>query len=345
MTIPLRRRTDADPTGLPPLRALVVEDDENYANYVSTLLRRFGFTVTHAATGPAAMVQIDDCEFDVAVIDQQMPGMSGLELITAIRAHQRCGEIYALMLTGQNDLETKIAALRLGFDDFVTKSTSDPEMVAKLGAARRIISRQRRLDATVRELYGLATRDELTGLFNRRYFFAEADRMLAEGIAVSLVLFDLDEFKRINDTYGHLAGDRILRDVGSLFLRRTRHDDLIARYGGDELVLIAAHASFEEAVVMAHRIVEEIASMRWTFGGDSVSVGVSTGAASSTLLAHPTVGQLLNACDRDLYKNKWLHTHPNDDPALYEYDTARHNRLPEIVDFRSEEGELKKESS
>jgi diguanylate cyclase (GGDEF)-like protein len=344
MTIALRRRTDADPTGLPPPRALVVEDDENYATYVAALLRRFGFAVTHAATGTEALAHIDSCEFDVALIDQEMPGMSGLELITSIRAHARCGDIYALMLTGRNDLETKIAALQLGFDDFVTKSTSDPEMVAKLGAARRLISRQRRLDATVRELYGLATRDELTGLYNRRYFFSEAERMLGEGMTISLVLFDLDAFKRINDTYGHLAGDRILRDVGALFLRRTRHDDLIARYGGDELVLIAANASLEEAVSMASRLVDEIAAIEWTFGGEKVSVGVSTGAASSTLLPHPTVGQLLNACDRDLYKNKWVRTHPNDDPALYQYDATRHDRLPEIVGFPGEVG-LKKETS
>src|SRR6185295_7303334 len=113
--------------------------------------------------------------------------------------------------------------------DFITKSDSELAVAAKLSAARRLVSRQRRLDNAVRELYGLATCDELTGLYNRRFFFAETDRMLAEGRGVNLVLFDLDDFKGINDTFGHMAGDRILRDIGSMFMSRTRRDDLVAR--------------------------------------------------------------------------------------------------------------------
>src|SRR5207302_7734231 len=114
---------------------------------------------------------------------------------------EHCAESYALMLTACEDVETKINALRLGFDDFLVKSMSELELVATLVAARRVITRQHRLDSAVRELYGLATRDELTGLFNRRFFFSEAERRLAEDAAVGVVLFDLDGFKQINDTY------------------------------------------------------------------------------------------------------------------------------------------------
>src|SRR5207253_2057571 len=131
-----------------------------------------------------------------------------------------------------------VAALRLGYDDFITKKTNDTEMIAKLGAARRLVQRQRRLDAAVRELYGLATRDELTGLFNRRYFYTEAERLLADDCKINLALFDLDEFKKINDNYGHLTSDQILRDVDALFLRDTRANDLIARYDNDEFMLV-----------------------------------------------------------------------------------------------------------
>jgi two-component system cell cycle response regulator len=323
MTIPFRRRTDVDQTGLPPLRALVAEDDDNYAAYITALLRRFGFDVTTSPNGAVALEAARDAPFDVAVIDYEMPGMSGLELISAIRGHHRSADVYAVMLTAHTDLETKVAALRLGYDDFVTKSTSDTELVAKLGAARRVAMRQRRLDATVRELYGLATRDDLTGLFNRRYFFAETERLLAEGVAINLVLFDLDDFKKVNDKYGHLAGDQILRDIGAHFLRSTRADDLIARYGGDEFVLGAMQTTLDEVAALAKRLGAEIGALRWTFGDEEVAVGLSSGIASSARIETPTLSQLLAACDLDLYQHKRVQPSPG--------DTMRHDPPPLFV--------------
>jgi diguanylate cyclase (GGDEF)-like protein len=330
-----RRRKDLDASGSTVFRALVVNDSERYRNYVGNLLARFGFEVTNAASGKEAIDALDLFPFDLVAIDLEMPGTSGFELIGTVRSHRLCADAYALMLTTQTDLETKIAALRVGFDDFLTKELSDDDVVAKLGAARRMILRQRRLDATVRELYGLATRDELTGVFNRRYFFTEAERLLAQGEKVSLVLFDLDGFKNVNDTYGHLAGDHILRDVGALFLSRTRHEDIIARYGGDEFVLVTANATVQEVELLAGRLADQVSAMEWSFDDARVRVGVTIGVASSELLQRPTVRQLLSIGDRDLYKNKWVRAHPTIDPSLYEYPSSRANRISELLEFPS----------
>jgi two-component system cell cycle response regulator len=335
MATPHRRRTDLDSSGSPVLRALVVDDEQHYRAYIGALLKRFDFEIVTAADGAEAHAALEDCAFDLLIIDCEMPRLNGMQLISEVRNNRKCADIYALMLTAHEDLDTKITALRAGFDDFLMKSTPDEEIVAKIGAARRVILRQRRLDSTVRELYGLATRDELTGLFNRRYFFGEADRLLGEGVIVNLVLFDLDRFKDVNDTYGHLAGDRILRDVGALFLNHTRHQDIIARYGGDEFVLLVPDAKLDEVEHIAGRLAQDIANLRWSFGEGSVSVGITTGLASSTLLDHPNVSQLLNAGDRDLYKNKWLHSHPDVDPALYEYPPSRADRLSQLLEFPS----------
>ena len=320
-TNPHRRRSDAQaPDGL-TLRAMVVDDNADYRAYISALVRRFGFHVTSLDDGARALDLLadDGSAFDLLIVDCEMPRMGGLEVIVHVRSRARWAEVYAMMLTGREDVETKISALRLGYDDFLSKSSPEIEIVAKLGAARRVISRQRRLDAAVHELYGLATRDELTGVFNRRFFFSEAERLLADNAAVSLIFFDLDDFKRINDTFGHLAGDRMLRDVGALFFRRTRHEDLIARYGGDEFVMLVSGLELPEVEATGARIAAEIATMQWTFGNDVVSVGVTTGFAYAQLLDSPTVPQLLNAGDRDLYKNKWLRRNPDADPSLYEY--------------------------
>ena len=333
MATPHRRRTDLGLSSSPALRALVVDDDTNYRSYIGALLKRFDFEVINAADGYDAHGALEDCSFDLLIIDCEMPRVNGMELIADIRANRRTADVYALMLTAHDDLDTKITALRAGFDDFVMKSTPDVEIIAKLGAARRLIVRQRRLDTTVRELYGLATRDELTGLFNRRYFFGEADRLLAEGVLVNLVLLDLDRFKDVNDTYGHLAGDRILRDVGALFLSHTRSQDVIARYGGDEFVLLVANLALEEVEVIATRLARDLSVLQWTFGNDMVQIGVTIGVASSKYLDRPNVSQLLNAGDRDLYKNKWIRSHPDQDPSLYKYPISRANQISELVEF------------
>ena len=315
----------------------MVDDVEDDRIYLGVLLRRLGFSVTYAEDGEAAMVHVGSEAFDLLVIDCEMPRMNGIELIDRVRASEHCIDSYSLMMTGQTDVETKLAALRAGFDDFLVKTMNETEIVARIGAARRLIVRQRRLHVAVHELYGLATRDDLTGLFNRRFFFGEAERRLAEGAPVGVVFFDLDGFKLINDTYGHLAGDRILRDVGSLFLRRTRHEDLIARYGGDEFVMLVASILPAEIERIAARLCEEIGLMQWTIAGTSIQIGITSGFASSSLLDRPILQLLLEACDRDLYRNKWLHSHPDADPALYHYDHDSGVRASDLLEFRGGE--------
>jgi diguanylate cyclase (GGDEF)-like protein len=336
-TTRFRRRTDHEPGELVPLRALVVDDNDAYRAYIAALVNRYGFTVLACNDGEEALGILGEGNrtFDLLVVDCEMPRVGGLELIVRARDIERHADVFAVMLTGREDIETKLTALRLGYDDFVLKSSSELEIAAKLTAARRLVSRHRKLDAAVRELYGLATRDELTGLFNRRYFFAEAERLLAEGLVVNCVCFDLDDFKRINDTMGHLAGDRILRDIGALFLRRTRHEDMIARYGGDEFIMLVPQLPPDDIEQIAARIAKEIEQAQWTFGTETIQVGVTSGIACSSLLDRPTVRQLLSAGDRDLYKNKWLRKNPHQDPAVYEYDAERDAHVLEIGDFPS----------
>ena len=190
-------------------------------------------------------------------------------------------------------------------------------------SSRALRIRELELREVNARLEDLSQRDPLTQLFNRRYFYAEAERLLAEGCKINLALFDLDEFKKVNDSYGHLAGDQILRDVGALFLRDTRADDLIARYGGDEFVLVATQATLDEVVALAGRLNAEIARLRWTFAEEKVRVGATAGVASSTTFEVPTLGQLLAACDRDLYKNKRHSAHPS--------DVKRHDSPPQFA--------------
>jgi diguanylate cyclase (GGDEF)-like protein len=324
-----RRQTPPDDSEH-PLRILVVDDDVNFRAWVAALTRRLGFWVETAEDGQAGLHRLSNAPYDAAIIDQEMPRLNGIELIRQLRAQEETKAIYAVMLTGREDMDTKLAALEAGFDDFLTKNSAESEIVAKLIAARRLASRQRTMKIAVRDLYGLATRDDLTGVFNRRFFISEAERMLAEGAIVNVVLIDIDDFKRVNDTYGHLAGDEVLRRVGTALQSSTRPDDVVARFGGDEFIVAVPDAEIEMVERIAARLATAIAALRWDMEA-TFQLGVSAGFASSRLLEKPTLAQLVNAADRDMYKNKWIRKHPDLRPELYEYPSQERDAAARLL--------------
>jgi diguanylate cyclase (GGDEF)-like protein len=321
------RRSDGSSDSAQPLRLLIVDDDENYRSYAAALTRRLGFWVDTAEDGEAALERLAHGTHDIVIIDHEMPRMNGVETIGHIRADETLKTLYAIMLTAREDIDTKLVALDSGFDDFLTKASPEREIVAKLVAARRLAARQRTMDVAMRDLYGLATRDDLTGVFNRRFFISETERLLAEGAIVNIVLLDLDGFKHINDTYGHLAGDDVLRDVATALQSITRPEDIVARFGGDEFVVAVPHLDVPIVERIAQRLASAVAALEWD-AGPSFRIGISTGLASSRLLEKPTLAQLLTVADRDMYKNKWVRKHPDLRPELYEYPADRRGTLP-----------------
>lgn len=324
MEHPDRRRLSSGARGdADPLKLLLAEDDPGYNAYLTMLTKRVGFLVDAVADGAAVFEQLAKEPYDVAIIDIGLPSQDGLDVIKKIRADYGTHDLYTLTITGREDTHTKLLALHAGFDDFICKSASEAELVAKLGAARRVAARQRTLDSTARELYGLATRDELTSVCNRRFFVAETERLLAAGGMLSVILFDLDGFKQVNDTYGHIAGDHVLQHVATVFQRNTRSEDLIARYGGDEFVMVLADVGIEDAERIAQRLTEDVRALKWKSGTTEFSIGVTTGLASTDLLPEPSLEALLDVADRDLYKNKWLRTHPNGTYEVSRDDTLR----------------------
>lgn len=317
---PTRRRSDGDPSeDAPSVRVLLVDDDDNFRHWLTHLMRKLGFAVETAINGLDALSKLQSRPFDVLISDFEMPRMNGLELIREVRSIPVLSSQYALMLTSHDDVESKVDALTTGYDDFLTKSCTEAEVIAKVTAARRMLSRQPLVSVAVREWQALAMRDELTGVALRRSFFDEAERLLAEKRAVGIAIIDLDSFKPVNDTFGHLTGDRILRDIGALFIRRTRASDLIARYGGDEFVLLVNDLTLEDLAGAAARLTEEIAAVQWVVTDATIKVTATFGVAHSSLLPHATVEQLLDAADRDLYAKKWILKNPAAPPHLYEY--------------------------
>jgi two-component system, cell cycle response regulator len=320
MTAPVRRRHDSDhPIEAMSAHVLVVDDDENFRAWLSLLMRRLGFSVASAGDGEEALVRMHESAFDLLVCDLEMPRMNGLEVIRVVRSTPALSNQYAVMLTSHENVQTKVASLEAGYDDFLAKSCTEVEVVAKVIAAKRMLARQRLMSVAMREWQTLATRDELTGVATRRTFFQCAERYLGEGRLIGVAIIDLDGFKPINDTYGHLTGDRILRDIGSLFLNRTRADDLISRFGGDEFLLLVVDQPLHDLTGAAERLTSEVSSLQWTCDTTTILVSATSGIAHSSLLPRATIEQLLEAADRDLYAKKWLKKNPGASPHLYEY--------------------------
>ena len=315
-----RRRHDGESPSEPPdVRVLLVDDDDHFRYWLCTLMRRLGFAVETAIDGEDALQKLNARPFDLVISDLEMPRMNGFGLIEAIRATPPLHGQYVVMLTSHDDVQSKVKALTMGYDDFLTKSCTEVEVTAKVVAAKRMLARQQLLSVAVREWQALATRDELTGVAARRTFFEEAERYLAEQRPVGIALLDLNSFKPVNDTYGHLTGDRILRDIGALFTSRTRGGDLIARYGGDEFVLLVPDLTIEDVTGAAERLAQEIALLQWTANDAVIQMTAAYGVAHSSLLPQATIEQLLDAADRDLYAKKWLLKNPGAPEHLYEY--------------------------
>jgi diguanylate cyclase (GGDEF)-like protein len=285
---PSRRRTDFEATGTPAkLRILAVDDDRSYLSYVRLVLLRAGFEVELADSGTAAIERLrHECDVDLLLIDYAMPDLDGIETVGRIHDECRAPALYTILLTARDEVETKLRALDSGLDDFLPKSASESEIVAKIRSAARRLEMERRLQT-------LAMTDELTGIANRRALFLAGEDILRSGRRLSVIMFDLDHFKAINDTLGHLAGDRILADVAASLRANTRYGDVIGRYGGDEFVLLLPDTEPEDARQISARVLANIRQLSVT-----AQVGIAVAAPGATL------SDVIALCDQMLYRGK-----------------------------------------
>ncbi|HEX3109989.1 MAG TPA: diguanylate cyclase [Thermoanaerobaculia bacterium] len=335
-----RRRFESTPA-TPSTRVLVVDDDENVRVALTVLLGRIGCDVETAEDGEQAMEMLSGGSFDIALCDLDMPKVNGLDLIERVRECPASRNIYAVMITVHAEVGSRIEALARGYDDFVTKGCPEVEVVAKISAARRMLIRQRAVASQLMTWRDMATRDQLTNVATRRTFFEQAAAEVEASRNIAIAIFDLDDFKRINDTFGHLTGDRVLHDVGAVLLSFTREYDLVARLGGDEFVVMLRNISVEDAVTVSDRLAADIGRLQWTVGGaDPFSISSAVGVGHASLLEHPTVEQLLGAADRHLYARKWLHKHPTQTrQECYEYPAKSiTSNLVLLVEKRPETG-------
>jgi two-component system, cell cycle response regulator len=291
------------------MHILLVDDDPVSLQPVDTLLREWGHRVETALDGDEAWNKLQSPELpDVVILDWMMPQMDGLELTRRIRKRTNTPYMYVIMVTGRTDPEDLMAGFDAGVDDFLGKPVDLGELQVRLRAAERIVDLQNELIDAREALRRQAMQDPLTRVLNHGAILdalsREMDRAHREGQPLSLILADLDEFKSVNDTHGHVAGDRVLIEVARRIRHCLRSYDSIGRYGGEEFLTVLPNTGPEQAGRLAQRIRSAISKEPFQVGDATITLTVSQGVCSWTDPKPVPTDRLIRVADRALYQVK-----------------------------------------
>ena len=273
-------------------RVLIVDDYEKIREMLRLHLELASYEVSEAENGALALESIQAKVPDIVILDVMMPVMDGVETCRRIRNSGHHAALYVIMLTAKGDISDKVSGLDVGADTYLTKPVAPEELLAHVRVGVRTVEDRR-----------LALYDPLTELFNRRAFDTMLEREMAEwsryGRPLSLVMLDLDHFKKVNDTHGHDAGDAVLKDLAELLRGTCRPSDLPCRWGGEEFVWLMPETNLADAQLAAERLRGAIESFDFqAIGTMTASFGV-TSAIEDDEAKH-----LIKRADQALYAAK-----------------------------------------
>jgi two-component system, cell cycle response regulator len=289
-------------------RVAVVDDDRAIRKLVHLYLARAGYEVVEFATGKQARSELIQLTWDLAILDRRLPDMDGVVLCHQLKANPELRNRYIIMLTGEDEAEDKILGFDLGADDYITKPFQPAELLARIRAAKRIIDLQKELLESNRRLELLSITDGLTKLHNHRHFQDELARAFEESQRyhrpLSLVMADLDFFKKVNDTYGHSVGDEVLKTVSAIFQQSIRSTDLAARYGGEEFAVMLPETHLDDAVAFAEKLRSITEATPVATQAGPLHLTISLGVASVPHSRVHSAKGLVVTADKALYRAK-----------------------------------------
>ena len=290
------------------MEILIAEDDPVSRRVLEDYLKKWGYSLVSTRDGAEAWEALSkEGAPQMAILDWMMPGMDGLEVCRRVRQRGAEPYVYILLLTVRDQNQDVIEGMEAGADDYITKPYDAGELRARLRAGRRILALQEALISARDALRFQATHDPLTGLWNRLATVDILRRELARSAraesSVGLVMADLDGFKKVNDIYGHMAGDAALREASHRMLHTVRVYDTVGRYGGEEFLMVLPGCDKEGALGHAERL-RAAFQKPFDLPDASVSVTLSLGVVAISTAKDIDAGSLIRAADQALYRAK-----------------------------------------
>src|SRR5687767_2158779 len=294
---------------------LIVDDHEDNIELLRARLEAWGYRTVCAMDGAEALRSVYESPPDLILLDVMMPEIDGIEVARRIKADSSLPFIPIIMQTALDSIEHKVEGLDAGADDYITKPIHYSELQARVRSLLRIKALQEKLAKRDRELSDMNDRllmisrtDGLTGIANRRHLEERMHEMWEHATRlnepIACVMCDIDKFKSVNDTYGHQAGDAVLKQFAEVLTHEAREIDRVGRYGGEEFMILLPGTVLDAAVTFAERVRLAIEERTFTFDGGSLKRTVSLGVAA---WPHPRVGncdELLKSADDALYVAK-----------------------------------------
>ncbi len=307
--------TDVTGGGSTKKKILVVDDHEDNVEVLRARLESRGYDVEGAMSGQEALDKVSGWCPDLVLLDVMMPDMDGLEVVKRLKANPDLPFIPVIMQTALDSTERMVAGLDAGADDYVTKPINFAELEARVRSLLRIkklqqdlAEREKELSEMNDKLLRISLTDGLTGVDNRRALEQRLHEMFEHSLRlhepVSVVMCDIDHFKHVNDTYGHAAGDEVLKQFANILSEEAREIDRVGRYGGEEFLMLLPGTVLDAAVTFSERVRQRVDAHTFSYEGGTLKRTVSFGVAS---WPHPKIrGRegMLKAADDALYVAK-----------------------------------------
>ena len=286
---------------------LIAEDDPIFRRVLQSRLQSWGYRAMTAENGEKAweILQQEGAP-NLLILDWMMPGIDGLELCRKIRERRRSPYQYILLVTGKDDKQDVVKGLEAGADDYLTKPFDSGELRARVDVGKRFMTLQYELIQARENLRYQATHDALTGIWSRAAILDVLGRELQRGVRSSsstgILMIDLDHFKKINDTHGHLTGDVVLKETAQRINLSVRSYDFTGRYGGEEFLAVLSNCGPDDLRAVAERVRRAIADTSICLDSKSIAVTVSIGGVVTSKAT--TDLELLSVADAALYEAK-----------------------------------------
>jgi diguanylate cyclase (GGDEF)-like protein len=292
------------------IRVLVADDSAVSRKLVEHTLSEKRYSLVFAKSGRETVDLFALHHPALVIVDWVMPDLTGIEICKHIRSKTQASYTYIILLTAKSAKESVVEGLAAGADDYLTKPFHPEELIARVGVGLRIMELQREIEVKNTLLQELALTDSLTSLPNRRAIEDWAARQLSGaaryGFSFWVALADLDHFKTVNDTYGHDAGDTVLKAFSQILKAKSRRSDICGRIGGEEFLFVLTHSTEEDAKRVVESVRAELEATKFDFNGNCLTVTASFGLAGFSGTRPPDFNRLIAQADLALYSAKRL---------------------------------------